>query len=482
MSESRVSDLLIQHQDDVTAKFAPLLRTHPGKSQPKYTNPLQAGFAAYLIRHPPDPLTTTALFSTLPKRYTLYKPLLLLPANVFTTNPAWSTFYAFLSPDAKTQLYECLAATFKAQGVTHIAINAPIAAESLDSRGADNVRRSPTGLVPLLGDFGPRTVEGEPGKEDYEKALWVSAIQNGGVSQTWAPRWTMFSRGNIKEKARIMGEGNSFEGLDGLEGILGEELGDIAVVDMFVGIGYFAFSYLKSGVGLVWGWEINEWSVEGLRRGAERNGWRIESVSISERGEVGDEEGRKGDEALRGLVEKIDEEKVRGRIRCVIFRGDNKWSADIMARVKAISKKQDRRRWKRIRHLNLGLLPHARESWLDAVKMLNDEMGGWLHIHENVDIREIELKGDEIVQQIESLVKANRGVHWTTASCHVEQVKTYAPGVMHCVFDIRIMPAKQVVSKCSLNLYCCFKYFCGMLASTICIFSSLSVLSASSSI
>jgi tRNA wybutosine-synthesizing protein 2 len=464
----------------------PLRRKSKHKPRREVSNPLQSGLLAFLSLHcanathsnysgyaesrPADIDPTLSL--PLPKRYTLYPPLLLLPANVFSATPVWTAFYAELSSAEKQELYACIVQAFRGQGqgVTHVAINAPIAAETetaVVGQGiafSANVMRSPTGLVPLYGDWGPRGLvadvlaggdeglgeAGQPRKEDFETAFWVSAVQNGGVVQVWAPLWTMFSRGNVKEKARILGEGDGvFEGLDGGggKGILGQALGDISIVDMFVGIGYFAFSYLKRGVGLVWGWEINGWSVEGLRRGCKRNGWRVEILRVHRDGQVVDEDGREGDEALKGLTKRIDvvqdEAEDKGRIRCVVFHGDNKWSEKIMTLLSEMSLHgQLNGKWKRVRHVNLGLLPHARDSWQNSVRVLDSDVGGWLHVHENVDIRDFQSRKAEIVQDIGKLVAADvakRG-QWETSCSHLEEVKTYAPGVMHCVFDIQILP------------------------------------------
>ena len=445
------------------------------KPKTKPSNPLQAGFVNFVEAHGPTNNDISAwsnvedLLSRLPKRYTLYPPLLLLPANVFTATPAWKDLHAALSLVEREKLYFCIADAFKRQGlgVTHIAINAPIAAklktdEGEISRKTENVMRSPMGLVPLHGDWGPshlvarpddgRVVgTGQPAEEDFESAFWVSAVQNGGVVQVWAPLWTMFSRGNVKEKARILGRGEG--GIEGLangseNGLLGQELYDISVVDLFVGIGYFAFSYLKRGVGLVWGWEINGWSVEGLRRGCKRNGWRVVRLKVLGDGHVVDEHGRAGDEALRGLAKSfgrvLDEQENEEKIRCVIFQGDNKWSEQITTRLREISSHEQVNTWKKVRHVNLGLLPHARDSWQTSVKILDSVTGGWLHVHENVNMKDLKSRRVEIVREIGKLVAADvtkRG-QWETSCCHLEEVKTYAPGVMHCVFDIHILPAR----------------------------------------
>ena len=452
-------------------------KVHRRKPKTKPSNHLQAGFVNFLewdnslSNDRSTRSTVEDLISKLPKRYTLYPPLLLLPANVFTATLGWRDFYAGLSPTEKQGLYACIAEAFKGQGqgVTHIAVNAPIAAE-VDINGGDsgggvvpNVMRSPTGLVPLYGDWGPRRLVawvngerpveiGQPTTEDFERAFWVSTVQNGGVVQVWAPLWTMFSRGNIQEKARILGEGDSvFEGLDdeGIGCLPGEASKDISAVDLFVGIGYFAFSYLKRGVGVVWGWEINGWSVEGLRRGCERNGWRTEILKVCGDGLVVDEQGREGHEALERLAESLDmaqEERGDKRaVRCVVFHGDNKWSGKIMTLLRKASL-QGRvvGKWRTVRHVNLGLLPHAKDSWQNSVEILDSEIGGWLHVHENVDVRDFQSRTAEIVREIGRLVAADGAKHgqWETSCCHLEEVKTYAPGVMHCVFDIRILPTR----------------------------------------
>ena len=446
------------------------------KPRIKPSNPLQSGLVEFIQQQKPLNSDGSAwsnaedLLSRLPKRYTLYPPLLVLPANVFTATSEWKEFYTALSPAEKKKLYASLADAFTGQGsgVTHIAINAPIAAEL--ERKADgsssvtaNVMRSPTGLVPLYGDWGPRCLfaqadseelirTGQPTREDFEAAFWVSAVQNGGVVQVWAPVWTMFSRGNVKEKARILGEGaGAFDGLDcGCESTsLGQELHRISVVDLFVGIGYFAFSYLKRGVGLVWGWEINGWSIEGLRRGCKRNGWRVEVLKVVGDGQVVDELGRVGNEALQGLAECFDtvleNHKNKQKVRCVVFHGDNKWSEEIMSRLKDIAfHEQVNGQWKRVRHVNLGLLPHARDSWQTSVEIIDNKIGGWVHVHENVDVKDLPTRKVEIVRAIGKLVATDvsKCGQWETSCCHLEEVKTYAPGVMHCVFDIQILPAR----------------------------------------
>jgi tRNA wybutosine-synthesizing protein 2 len=361
----------------------------------------------------------------------LYPPLLLLPSNFASYSPNWQSFYSGLDRAERDDLFASICRAFKGHGASHIAINAPISNEDA-VYGHSNAMRSPAGLVPVFGDFGPSCLTSgeQPGPADFDAAFWTSAVQNGGITQVWAPLWTMFSRGNISEKARILGNRSRFSGMTDTE--LGQKLSDIEVIDFYVGIGYFAFSYLKRGVRRVWGWEINGWSVEGLRRGAEKNGWKVCVIEVGDKGLVS--------EVRIAQIARIMSKGDVSESRCVVFHGDNKWAAQVMAVITGLVQASER--VLHIRHANLGLLPTSRTSWENSVQVLDQQMGGWLHVHENVDVNEIDAKSEDVVSQIKKIVTSRRGASWTVSCCHVEQVKTYAPGVMHCVFDIEILPAR----------------------------------------
>ncbi|KAL4919764.1 S-adenosyl-L-methionine-dependent methyltransferase [Aspergillus aurantiobrunneus] len=400
----------------------------------KNINPLQKGIEEFINAHLPasllaqHDLSLEELVSSLPKRYSIYEPMLLLPLNALTRPPSWGSLYESLDSDQRQALYASIAAASSRFGVTHIAVNAPIV--PTNPQGCENRMRSPVGLLPLYGDFGPApSGNGEDVQlsgTDYERAFWARTVQNNGIVQIWAPLYTMFSRGNISEKARILGHGSTFDGMDEVT-LGGQSVDDTAVVDMYAGIGYFVFSYLRRGVKRVWGWEINGWSVEGLRRGCVENGWGCRVVRMQSGGQLSI--------PVAELAESLRETD-----RVVIFHGDNGFAAGIMEEVRAAM--ETRQGWASIRHVNLGLLPSSRASWGNACKILDKGKGGWVHVHENVDIQQIEEKRSEIAASLESL--------WTQpvsklvdtkprAECrHVEQVKTYAPGVMHCVFDIRL--------------------------------------------
>jgi tRNA wybutosine-synthesizing protein 2 len=400
------------------------------KRPPKETsNPLIDGVSRFLRSHAEGtshyPVHDTAVLAALPKRYTIYKPLLLLPASVFTSPPAWAQIYTSLDGTERQRLYESIASSFRPLGVTHVALNAPIELTNSNT-GIENRMRSPVGLVPLYGDFGPILASGkEPDSNDFKEAFWVQTVQNGGIFQCWAPLYTMFSRGNVTEKARVLGLGNRFDGLDA-SSLGGQDVGEISVVDLYAGIGYFSFSYLKRGVKRVWGWELNGWSVEGLRRGCLKNGWGCKVIPLDESG------------ALRGVTYTAVVDELTDDDRIVLFHGDNRLAAEIMANIQPLLQKKYGGAWAPIRHVNLGLLPSSQPTWDSSLKLLDREYGGWTHVHENVDISEIDVKTRDIVAEYERLGSSLVGQVLNITCDHVEKVKTYAPGVMHCVYDIHV--------------------------------------------
>ncbi|KAL1617403.1 S-adenosylmethionine-dependent methyltransferase [Neofusicoccum ribis] len=200
----------------------------PSTAQP--TNPLRAAFRSALTTLPPEALdhlslTPDLLAAALPATYSIYPPLLLLPAHTFR-HPSWTallTTHPLTSPTTRTLLTH-VATTLH---VTHIALNAPIALTTPHP----NILRAPTSLTPLHGPWPPLAAA------PPAPALWASARQNG-INQTWAPAYTMFSRGNVKEKARLLA----------LPSVAAAAAGGCAAVDLYAGIGYFAFSYRRAGV------------------------------------------------------------------------------------------------------------------------------------------------------------------------------------------------------------------------------------------
>jgi tRNA wybutosine-synthesizing protein 2 len=364
---------------------------------------LLAGIVHAWLQSLPAELVGTlmeSLIQSLPTSWSIYEPMLLLPQHAFST-PEWKLVFAATTPAEQHALFFCIADAFS---VTHIASNAPIPlkAETPTSTASENILRAPLNLTPLFGDFGTG--------ENFNAALWVATKQYG-ILQTWAPVHTMFSRGNVKEKARILD-------LASVHAAVEEGKTDgrgCAAVDLYAGIGYFAFSYVKAGVNKVYCWELNPWSVEGLRRAAEGNKW---SVGVVKDGEA--------DSFL-------NREQVK---RITVFEMDNERAAETV--------KKSRHRIPPIRHVNCGLLPTSKGSWRTAVEVVDPGLGGWIHVHENFRVDQITEKGQETVLEIQGIIDRGIGRNGRTAVLeHIEKIKTYAPGVMHCVLDIYITPMQS---------------------------------------
>lgn len=313
----------------------------------------------FLDEHPPA-VDSAVLLTTLPKRWSLYPPLVLLPRSSFAS-PEWTVYLDSLPEQLRTSFYSQIATALR---VTHLALSAPIQSTAI---------RSPN-ITPLYGGFGPVVFDG-PTQVDFERAFWVTAAQNG-IKQIWAPMYTMFSRGNITEKARVL----EFPDVKGQE-----------IADLFVGIGYFAFSYLKAGAKRVWGWDLNPWSVEGLRRGAEINGWTC-TVNPS----------------------------ISGDGKLVVFNEDN---VAAVKRLTAVGVK--------VKHVNLGLLPSSRCAWKTASEIL-DEKGGWIHVHGNCRETEFEMWTCSVLEEFRNIFKDD----WTLSVIGWFRVKMFGPGIGHWVLDL----------------------------------------------
>ncbi|KAF2721541.1 hypothetical protein K431DRAFT_294132 [Polychaeton citri CBS 116435] len=351
---------------------------------------------------PPSPsINADILAKRLNKSYTIHGNLLLLPSSALQQVELEDTVGTDGWDRIIEDLYKCISIQLK---ITHIAVNHPIPLHSKIGSGEDNVIRSPTNFQPVFGDFGPTTCSSPPTQSDLSTALWVTAKQNG-IYQTWAPRWTMFSRGNVKEKARILKLPSVQLAIEH-----GHKDGrGSSAVDLYAGIGYFAFSYVKAGVQKVICWDLNPWSCEGLTRGAKANKW------VATRCE--DDENSRVAAVTRGA-------------QLIVFNESN---GEALRSLLAM-----RHRIPPVRHVNCGLLPSSAQSWRTAVQALDPELGGWMHIHENFASSEIEQRSEEVRQAIQSLADTLLGHRQVTLE-HIERVKTYAPGVWHCVLDIHVM-------------------------------------------
>ena len=116
--------------------------------------------------------------------------------------------------------------------------------------------------------------------------------------------------------------------------------------------------------------------------------------------------------------------------RCTVYPGDNRDPAT-RAALRGVA---DR--------VNLGLIPTSEPGWGAGVGALKLGGGGWLHVHENV----AHGAEGELAARLCAVVSglwAARGppggaAAWEVACRRVEHVKSYAPRVDHCVFDVRV--------------------------------------------
>ncbi|GMG20358.1 unnamed protein product [Ambrosiozyma monospora] len=364
-----------------------------------------------------DASSLPKLIEKLPKRYSIYPPLILLPSNTLET-PSWSTFLESLTTEQKATLFDQFIVKFfqhhtssnkklqeqdqnhDQQKLTNIAINKPI----VDTY---NEIRYPINLIQLHGNFGLS-------KPTLETEFWCHTIQNG-IYQTWAPRFTMFSRGNIKEKKRI---------LDTFPHISGNY-----VIDLYAGIGYFTFSYLAKHAEKVLCWEINEWSCIGMVKGYEKN---------------------KSFQKPNGCYliqnyEPIDMEKFENA-NLVIFNESNEFAIKRMKELESYKKLLSQESESSsntssfkipISHINLGLLPTSTKSWpitLDLILQFGSLTSSYIHIHENVGKLEL----DGFMEDTKTRLKQISNNSAAVAVVHLEKVKTYAPDVFHVVGDFKI--------------------------------------------
>lgn len=467
------------------------------------------------------------------KSYTVYGCMLLLPQNALE-GPEWSPLEPLIHHNninnnntALNDLYKSIAKELK---ITHIASNKPIplhhhphpppanVADTCNDNNnnnettptsSENILRAPINFTPLYGDFGPETCsQPHPTQEDFDKAFWVTAKQNG-IYQVWAPRWTMFSRGNISEKARLLTLGSVREAVEdaAVRGGREEEEEEgkeekreksrtpsFAAIDLYAGIGYFAFSYLRAGADQVWCWDINPWSIEGLLRGGKANKW--EAVLLSHGMDHFD-----GDLLQETAINSMPKETPKKGIKkakLLIFNESNIYAPERLQQYlfpppPPLPQPHHHPPQIIIRHINLGLLPSSRESLSLAAQILSLQQQqqqqitstlqpenqkdkpsqkrgytSWIHMHENFLLEEILAKANERREELEEkMIWIYQNIIWkernemnemeggekkqrekekekekrTRVRVKIEginRLKSYAPGVMHCVVDFGV--------------------------------------------
>lgn len=350
------------------------------------------------------------LLSSSPKLYALYQPMLLFGVGSFDKH-CWAELLRRLgtNADERQRFFSTIAAAMK---VSHIATNAPISAALSDTDTdvkTDNLIRSPVGINPLYGDFGPQLPPfpiHNPTSSDFNEAFWVSTRQNG-VKQVWAPRYTMFSSGNVTEKARVLTMPSVKQAVaQGLEEGTGS-----AAVDLFAGIGYFAFSYAKAGISQILCWDLNPWSIEGLKRGAAANRWSYEDLT------------RPSSHYGAQLTD----------AKLLLFCETNEHALERVASTRSLLPP--------IRHVNCGMLPTAAASWKTALAIIDPAHGGWIHLHESMKRKDASTCSTyyvDLLQQHLDILRARSSAVSRVELVATTRVKSMGPRLYHHVLDFWI--------------------------------------------
>lgn len=318
------------------------------------------------------------LLEHLPKKWSVYPPMILLNSGTFDSD-VWRGFFEDVGLKNEFFGYVLSSGVFPA-GLTHIAVNKPIIEQ--------DIMRRPFNILPVYGDFGPEPTEemfDSPSEQDFEQAFWCSAVQNG-IYQTWAPRYTMFSRGNIKEKKRVLEQCKNANRK--------------CVFDLYAGIGYFTLSYLKNGA-TVFCWEINPWSIKGLIKSVTKNGYSYKLI-------------RPQESLDHDSYNKYDNDGVS----VYIFHESNEYAMD---RYLQIGKTLP------LAHINLGLLPTSTPSWsITKALARKSSTSTVIHVHENVHVEDFAEVGQKAADYFEGNVVA------------INKVKTFAPDIWHVVIDVSL--------------------------------------------
>ncbi|QID87143.1 S-adenosylmethionine-dependent methyltransferase [Saccharomyces pastorianus] len=355
-----------------------------------------------------DEVFLSCLLDHLPLKYTIYPPMVLFNNSTVRSfnHPVWqeafqkeyvdsNEFYSkllcFISPKNP---HDNADSHFKDRFLTHLAINNPII--------ETDILRRPFNIQPLYGELIDKdalnddddTLWENPSQEQLGSSIWCRVIQNG-ITQIWSPVFTMFSRGNIKEKKRILATFPDISNND--------------VVDLYAGIGYFTFSYLTKGARALFAFELNPWSVEGLKRGLKANGFHKSG-------------------------------------NCHVYQESNEMCIQRISEFQAQHPDFELR----IRHINLGLLPSSRQGWPLALKLIHLQGASsttvTMHIHENVHINAIRDGSFEsnTIAELESFNESissneNSDIKLHFVNSKLERIKTFAPDVWHICFDVDIL-------------------------------------------
>ncbi|KAI1321785.1 tRNA wybutosine-synthesizing protein 2 [Mortierella claussenii] len=258
-----------------------------------------------------------------------------------------------------------------------------------------------------------------PTEDNFLATYWAETCQNH-VHYVWSPMFTMFSAGNITEKERVAQSRPIFDSQDKV------------VVDLYAGIGYFTLVYLvHAGAKVVHACEWNPWSVEGLVRGANRNGisWKAYRgpALLKQEQQLYDQKIIPSS-VMRRSADRTKKKAAKDHGQLVIYPGDNAQWIHFFEN--------------QAHHVNLGLIPSAEPGWVLGVRALCPKEGGYLHVHHNIRVGEEQVFASYLLKTLDALFAAWKpdGRSWSLQIRHIENVKSFAPMVFHYVLDVECRP------------------------------------------
>jgi tRNA wybutosine-synthesizing protein 2 len=256
----------------------------------------------------------------------------------------------------------------------------------------------------------------QPTQDDFDNAVWVSTKRNG-ITQYWAPHYTASFYHNTTENARLL---HMFSVKSAATARNGSKA--YTAVDLASGSGCFAFSHAAAGAQKVLCWDPNPWNIEGLRRGAIKNGWHVRVHS--------------GDHAPNNNV------KMHSKTRMVAFveSGDK-----ALIKIKSL-----RHLLPPVRYVSCGILPASRKCREVAATVLDPRLGGWIHIQEAYRMEEVICGTNQTRAEFETIVEELdrdrgyltnvKGIKRKPVVQHIQRGGSNVPGMFHCVVDIHIPP------------------------------------------
>ena len=200
-----------------------------------------------------------------------------------------------------------------------------------------------------------------------------------------SPGWITITENGIKQSfdlTRVMfSRGNITEKMRfGTQLVQRDEM----VLDLYAGIGYFTLPALVHGQAKhVYACEWNEYAVEALRHNLAQHDVHH---------------------------------------RTTVLQGDCRKLA------------KDHGLVDKFHRVSLGLLPSSEGGWCTAVAALNRSSGGWLHVHGNVPVHEMDRWSLWLCHRLSAIAKNEMSPpmnDWIVVCTHVEKVKSFAPTVNH---------------------------------------------------